>query len=94
MTATRWRWSGMKSMPSTLDGRGKELTMSNSSPITPALLLTPQQAAEALSISQRTLWGRTKSGEFPHIKIGRCVRYAVRDLEKFIESQKKGGDAP
>ena len=65
----------------------------NDIPTNPALLLTPVQAAEALAISQRTLFARTKSGEIAHIKIGRSVRYAVRDLEKFIEAQKKGGDA-
>ena len=58
-----------------------------------ALLLTPQQAAEALAISPRKLWSMTASGEIPHLRLGRCVRYPYRDLERFIDQKKKGGDA-
>jgi excisionase family DNA binding protein len=54
-------------------------------------LLTPKQAAETLSISPRKLWGMTASGEIPHIRLGRCVRYAVDDLLEMIERMKKGG---
>ena len=57
------------------------------------LLLTPQQAAEALAISPRKLWGMTASGEIPHIRLGRCVRYPVDDLQRWIDDQKKGGDS-
>ena len=55
------------------------------------LLLTAAQAAEALAISPRKLWGMTASGEIPHVKLGRCVRYPVDDLERWIDQQKKGG---
>jgi excisionase family DNA binding protein len=65
--------------------------MPNSS--TPALLLTPPQAAEALAISPRKLWAMTAAGEIPHVKIGRCVRYPVDDLQRWIDDQKQGGDA-
>ena len=57
------------------------------------LLLTVQQAAEALAISPRKLWGMTASGEIPHLKIGRLTRYAVADIERWIDEQKKGGNA-
>ena len=56
-----------------------------------ALLLTPIQAAQALAISPRKLWGMTASGEVPHIRLGRCVRYPVDDLREYIDAQKKGG---
>jgi excisionase family DNA binding protein len=56
------------------------------------LLLKPVAAAKSLEISPRTLWGLTANGEIPHVKIGRCVRYAVDDLQKWIAAQKKGGD--
>jgi excisionase family DNA binding protein len=56
------------------------------------LLLTPQQAAEALAISRRKLWGMTASGELPHIRLGRCLRYPIDDLQRWIDEQKKGGD--
>ena len=41
----------------------------------PKLLLRPPEAAEALAISDRTLWGLTKAGEIPCVRFGRSVRY-------------------
>jgi excisionase family DNA binding protein len=57
-----------------------------------ALLLTPRDAARALAISERTLWGLTKQGLIPCIRIGRAVRYALADLEAWIESHRQKGD--
>jgi excisionase family DNA binding protein len=64
--------------------------MQSSTATTPALLLTPKQTSEALAISPRKLWGMTASGEIPHIRCGRCVRYPVVDLQRWIESCKEG----
>lgn len=58
----------------------------------PVLLLTPQQTAPALAISPRKLFSMTASGEIPHIRIGRCVRYDLDDLRNWINEKK--GDAP
>ena len=66
--------------------------MRNSTPTKPALLLTSIQAAEALSISPRKLWAMTASGEIPHIRLGRCVRYPIDDLQRWIDEQKNGGN--
>lgn len=63
----------------------------NSAPNT--LLLKPGQAANALGISPRKLWGMTASGQIPHVRLGRSVRYPVKDLENWINAQKEGGDA-
>ena len=52
------------------------------------LLLTPKQAAEALSISPRKLWSMTANGEIAHLKIGRLTRYSIDDLKAFIDSQR------
>jgi len=66
--------------------------MSHASEKSPALLLTPQQAAETLAISPRTLWARTSPrGPIPSIRIGNCVRYAVDDLREMIAQMKDGG---
>ena len=67
--------------------------MSNSTPTKPALLLTATQTAESLAISPRKLWAMTQSGEVPHIRLGRCVRYSVDDLRFWIDAQKEGGDS-
>ena len=56
------------------------------------MLLTPPQAAEALAISPRKLWGMTAIGEIPHLRIGRSVRYPVDALQAWIDAQQKGGD--
>jgi excisionase family DNA binding protein len=63
----------------------------NDAPTNSALLLTPAEASKALAISPRKLWGMTASGEIPHIRLGRCVRYPVNDLREMIERMKKGG---
>src|SRR5205814_558341 len=52
------------------------------------LLLTEAAAAKALSISPRTLWGLRDAGEIPAVRIGRSVRYAVKDLEAWIERRR------
>jgi excisionase family DNA binding protein len=58
----------------------------------PILLLRSAEAARTLAVSRRKLWDMTARGEIPHVRIGRCVRYSVDDLRRWIEDQ-KGGDA-
>lgn len=49
-------------------------------------LLTPRQAAERLSISERKLWGLTAPrGPVPCVRIGRSVRYRAADLDGYAE---------
>jgi excisionase family DNA binding protein len=67
--------------------------MHDNTPSKPALLLTPQEAAEALAISPRKLWGMTASGEIPCVRLGRSVRYPVNDLQRWIDHQTKGGES-
>jgi excisionase family DNA binding protein len=61
--------------------------MHSNRPLESNLLLTASQAADSLAISPRKLWGMTTSGEIPHIRLGRCVRYPVTDLEQWIRDQ-------
>ena len=56
------------------------------------MLLSPREAAKALSICERTLYGLTKSGQLPALKIGRAVRYGVDDLRAWIERSKKNSE--
>jgi predicted DNA-binding transcriptional regulator AlpA len=49
------------------------------------LLLKPAEAARALGISPRTLWGLA---DLPRVRIGRSVRYDVEDLRKWIAARK------
>ncbi|MDA1050114.1 MAG: helix-turn-helix domain-containing protein [Planctomycetota bacterium] len=60
---------------------------------TQQLLLTPKEAAIALAISPRNLWSLKSSGEIPHVRISRSVRYSLGDLRRWIAAQTKGGVA-
>lgn len=51
------------------------------------LLLRPEEAAQALGLSPRTLWGLK---DLPRVQIGRSVRYDVQDIRSWIESHKGG----
>ena len=54
------------------------------------LLLTPREAAQALSVSSRTLWSITRPrGDLPCVRVGRCVRYDPSDLRTWIEKRKQ-----
>ena len=49
------------------------------------LLLKPDEAARALGISPRTLWGLD---DLPRVRIGRSGRYDVEDIQKWIVARK------
>jgi excisionase family DNA binding protein len=49
------------------------------------MLLTARQTARILNISERTLATYTKSRLLPVVRIGRCVRYSLDDLKRWIE---------
>jgi excisionase family DNA binding protein len=54
------------------------------------LLVRSREAARMLAISERKLWELTNRKLIRAVRIGRAVRYDVRDLEAFIAAQKKG----
>lgn len=51
------------------------------------LLLTAKEAAAALAISERWLWGLTKERRIKSIRVNRSVRYRIEDLREFISAQ-------
>ncbi len=59
----------------------------------PRLLLSPREAAEALGLSERSLFSLTKSGEVPSLKLGRLVRYSVVELERWIAGKLDDGES-
>ncbi len=52
-----------------------------------AQILTPLEAAAWLRVSKRTLWTLTRDAGLRSIRIGRAVRYDIRDLVGWIDSQ-------
>lgn len=59
-----------------------------------ARLLTPEQAAELLTITVGTLgvWRSTRRYPLPFVKIGRSVRYRLGDVQAFINNRTAGAD--
>ena len=53
------------------------------------LLLHPQEAAQALAISPRTLWTLTQRGEIACVRIGRSVRYSQADIKAYIQQNRR-----
>ena len=59
----------------------------------PPLALSPRDAARALSLSEKGLWNLTQPrGPIPAAKIGRLVRYDIRDLIAFLDRMKSTND--
>lgn len=52
------------------------------------LLVNSKAACNILGVCERTLWGLMKEGRLRCVRVGRCVRYDVRDLMSFVDSSK------
>lgn len=49
------------------------------------LLLTPREAADTLSVSEKSLWSlTTPRGPIKCVRLGRSVRYSITTLREFI----------
>lgn len=48
------------------------------------LLLTARDTAKRLAISERHLHGLTRSGQLPYVRVGKCVRYSVETVQKWV----------
>ena len=60
-----------------------------------ALLLNSREAAQALSISEPHLSRLTRIGVIPHVRVGKCLRYSLDALEKWIrQSESTESPAP
>lgn len=63
--------------------------MKNGSELVERLLINARETAVMLAISSRTLWKLTASGDIPHVRIGRAVRYDPRDLRSWIDRRRQ-----
>jgi excisionase family DNA binding protein len=54
-------------------------------------LLTRDQAAAYLGVAAQTLAAWASSGRYdlPFIRVGRCVRYRVRDLDEWLAAREQ-----
>ena len=51
-------------------------------------ILTTQQAAEMLQVSEKTLGKLKKEGKIQYSQIGRIVRFREEDISQFMESNR------
>ena len=51
-------------------------------------ILLPREAALYLRIAESTLRRWVKSGRLKSVRLGRCVRIARSDLDRFIEANR------
>ena len=62
-----------------------------SEPDIPRLSLRPREAAQALGICERTLWGMTRAGDIPHFKLGKSTLYPVEALREWLRERVREG---
>lgn len=62
-------------------------------PFMQQLLLTVPQAANRLGISRSTLYLLLRNGDITAIKIGRSVRIAVAELERWIAAKQQEAES-
>jgi hypothetical protein len=54
------------------------------------LLVNIKTAARMLSISERSVGRLQAAGDLVPVKIGRALRFAVSDLERFVANRRRG----
>ncbi len=60
----------------------------------PLLALSYRQAADALGVSERTVWQLVRDGRLRAARIGRSVRIAVAELQRYlVAAQSRLGNA-
>ncbi|MFT5323143.1 MAG: excisionase family DNA binding protein [Planctomycetaceae bacterium] len=51
------------------------------------LAIRYREAAKALDVCERTIWGLVRDGKLRNIRVGRAVRIPVAELERFIAEE-------
>jgi excisionase family DNA binding protein len=51
------------------------------------LILTVRDTSALTGCSERSVWQWIERGEIPVVRIGRCTRIRVADLERFIDQR-------
>lgn len=53
-------------------------------------LATPEEVMQIFKISKTTLYNKSRSGAFPHFRIGASLRYDVEELRKHFRKESRG----
>ena len=54
------------------------------------LLFDIKQISNYLSIKEKTIYEKVESGEIPHYKIGRLLRFKKEEIDKWLETCESG----
>ncbi len=54
------------------------------------VLLTPDEAANALGVSKRTLMDSYRRWGIPVVRVGKHIRFRTRALEQWIDANEEG----
>jgi len=55
-----------------------------STPTDGGFLLKPRETAKRLAISERHLFQLTRTGQLPCVRVGKCVRYNIETIQKWV----------
>lgn len=61
---------------------------------TPGDLMTPEQVAEYLQLHKLTIYKYIREGRLPAARLGRSLRIAKADVERFLEERRAGPPVP
>lgn len=50
------------------------------------LLVDVREVARMLGVSSRTVWTLTSDGVIPSVRVGRCRRYQLAEVERYVQS--------
>lgn len=53
-------------------------------------LLTADEVAELLAVPRSWVYGETRAGRLPHVKLGRYYRYSRPSIEAFVAGLERG----
>jgi excisionase family DNA binding protein len=48
------------------------------------LAVTYREAADSIGVCERSIWSLVRDGKLRAIRVGRCVRIPVAELERFV----------
>ncbi len=68
--------------------------MNESQPFVPGGLLTVSEVANAMRVSNMTVYRLIKNGELPAVRVGKNYRLRETDLERFLEERSVRTEGP
>lgn len=57
-------------------------------------ILTPEEVAEQLRMKKSWVYNAARTGELPHLRLGRAVRFRQSAIETYLAGIEQGGELP